>query len=578
MNRKSDPFNIKMPNHYEDNKVDNFNEGIVIYNDECPMDYESEYSEDQNRNNHLNQSFYEPKEEIIKEQMLNKQAEENLQNKEDNYGINGPKIIKYKEVDNKNFKNEVKYINPIIPKYFDNGEENNKTKLIPEKSEPFNSSKSTAFNYQSSSFQPSESGINKEDEDNMNCENNLDNLDNLSQINEDKSEENKEGKDEIKEYINKFIKNVNYNEESENKQSKEISFKILEPGKYDISNINQNNEKIVLNIEKNKAIIKNNFENIKRMNTLNKNANEKMKGFEKGEGFIISNEYSSFDEDHLYFLNRPFITPPSIIDKKICSIVSPNETRKIENSKNSIKNLLNRKDPITLNNVTNNLHNALDDISFNISNLKITNDNLNDKFNKNDSLDNLCHKKRMRNKEKLFNIHKSTKYKEKLKDKNKNKSFSKKKKFNTQEFYPNLIDNKEVNDELIKKKRNIVFAIIKKIDDIKLGDIERYNYRKFTTYLNEKMNSKNKKKGNQSFSHNVMRNLFSSKRNLVLYEEYLKDEDYREYYRKKRKTKHLIAYEFYGKNFHKIYNNNYNECDLDLSVDEINLDLYSKSK
>jgi len=351
-------------------------------------------------------------------------------------------MVQYKEVDNKNFKNEVKYINPIIPKYFDNGEENNKTKLISEKSEPFNSSKSTAFNYQSSSFQPSESGINKEDEDNMNCENNLDNLDNLSQINEDKSEENKEGKDEIKEYINKFIKNVNYNEESENKQSKEISFKILEPGKYDISNINQNNEKIVLNIEKNKAIIKNNFENIKRMNTLNKNANEKMKGF----------EYSSFNENHLYFVNSPFITPCPIIDKKIYSIVSPNETRKIENSKNSIKNLLNRKDPITLNNVTNNLHNALDDISNDISKLKITNDNLNDKFNKNDSLDNLCHKKRMRNKKKLFNIHKSTKYKKKLKDKNKNKSFSKKKKFYIQKIFRNLIDNKEVNDELIKKK------------------------------------------------------------------------------------------------------------------------------
>jgi len=91
MNQESNPFNIKMPNHYEDNKVDNFNEGIVIYNDECTMDFESEYSEDQNRNNHLNQSFYEPKKEIIKEQMLNKQAEENLQNKEDNYGINGPK-------------------------------------------------------------------------------------------------------------------------------------------------------------------------------------------------------------------------------------------------------------------------------------------------------------------------------------------------------------------------------------------------------------------------------------------------------------------------------------------------------
>ena len=75
-----------------------------------------------------------------------------------------------------------------------------------------------------------------------------------------------------------------------------------------------------------------------------------------------------------------------------------------------------------------------------------------------------------------------------------------------------------------------------------------------------------------------MRNLFSSKSILVLYEELLKDEDYREYYRKTRKTDHLIAYEFYGKNFHKIYSNNYNECDLDLSVDEINLDLYSKSK
>jgi len=568
MNRKSDPFNIKMPNHYENNKVDNFNEGIVIYNDECPMDYESEYSEDQNRNNHLNQSFYEPKEEIIKEQMLNKQPEENLQNKEDNYGINGPKIIKYKEVDSKNFKNEVKDINPSISINFYNGEENNKTKLIPEKPEPYNSSfseqKSTAIIYQSSSYQQIESDIIKEDEEDMKSEINLDNL---SQINEDISEENKEGKDEIKKDINKFIKDANYNEESENKQSNIISFKIIEPGKYNISNINQNNEKNFVNIEKNKAIFKNNFGNIKRMNILNKNANEKMKGF----------EYSSFNGNHLYFLNSPFITPFPIIDKKIYSIVSPNETRKIENSKNSIKNLLNRKDPITLNNITNNLYNALDNISNDISNLKITNDinlNDNDKFNKNDSLDNLCHRKRTRDKEKIF----STKYKEKLKDKNKNKSFSNRKMFNTQEYYPNLIDNKEGNDELIKKKRNRVFAIIKKIDDIKLGDIERYNYRKFTAYLNEKMNSKNKKKGNQSFNHNVMRNLFSSKSNLVLYEEYLKVEDYREYYRKKRIIKHLIAYEFYGKNFHKIYNNNYNECDLDLSVDEINLDLYSKSK
>ena len=73
------------------------------------------------------------------------------------------------EVDSKNFKNEVKDINPSISINFYNGEENNKTKLIPEKPEPYNSSfseqKSTAIIYQSSSYQQIETDIIKEDEE-----------------------------------------------------------------------------------------------------------------------------------------------------------------------------------------------------------------------------------------------------------------------------------------------------------------------------------------------------------------------------------------------------------------------------
>ena len=560
MNLESDPFNIKMPAHFGRNDANGLGGTSVLYDGEC-IEY---YLDDENRNNNLFQLFYAQKEDDFKEQIQNEQAEENLKNEEDNHELDEPKIIWLREDDSQNFKYE---INPFVSLNFDNGAESINIKLISDKSEQFNSSsleqKSTTFNCHSSSYQPIKSEISKENEEDMNGE---DNWDNLSQINEDKSEENKKDKDEIKEDIDKFIKDANYNEKSENKQSKEISFKNKEPGKYNISNNNQNNEKIAENIEKNIAIFKNNFENTKRKNILNKNANEKMKGFDKAEEFANSNEYTPFEENRLDFLNRPFITLPPVIDKKNCSIVSPDEIGKIK----SIKNLIKRKDSITLNNVSNNMNNSLDNITFDLSNLKITDDiNLINKFKKNNILDNLCNRKRMRVKEKIFKIYKSTKYKKKLKDKNKNKSLANKEIFIAQKFFRNLIDDKKKNNELIKNKRSKVFEEIKKIDDVKLVDCERYNYRKFTSYLNEKMNSKNKKNKNHSYSHDVMRKLFSTESNLNLYEEYLKDEDFHKNYREKRKTKHIIAFEFYGKYFHKIYSNNYDVSDLDLDEDEI---------
>ena len=560
MNLESDPFNIKMPAHFGRNDANGLGGTSVLYDGEC-IEY---YLDDENRNNNLFQLFYAQKEDDFKEQIQNEQAEENLKNEEDNHELDEPKIIWLREDDSQNFKYE---INPFVSLNFDNGAESINIKLISDKSEQFNSSsleqKSTTFNCHSSSYQPIKSEISKENEEDMNGE---DNWDNLSQINEDKSEENKKDKDEIKEDIDKFIKDANYNEKSENKQAKEISFKNKEPGKYNISNNNQNNEKIAENIEKNIAIFKNNFENTKRKNILNKNANEKMKGFDKAEEFANSNEYTPFEENRLDFLNRPFITLPPVIDKKNCSIVSPDEIGKIK----SIKNLIKRKDSITLNNVSNNMNNSLDNITFDLSNLKITDDiNLINKFKKNNILDNLCNRKRMRVKEKIFKIYKSTKYKKKLKDKNKNKSLANKEIFIAQKFFRNLIDDKKKNNELIKNKRSKVFEEIKKIDDVKLVDCERYNYRKFTSYLNEKMNSKNKKNKNHSYSHDVMRKLFSTESNLNLYEEYLKDEDFHKNYREKRKTKHIIAFEFYGKYFHKIYSNNYDVSDLDLDEDEI---------
>lgn len=559
MNLESDPFNIKMPAHFGRNDANGLGGTSVLYDGEC-IEY---YLDDENRNNNLFQLFYVQKEDDFQEQIENEQAEENLKNEEDNQELDEPKIIRLREDDSQNFKYE---INPFVSLNFDNGAESINIKLISDKSEQFNSSsleqKSTTLNCHSSSYQPIKSEISKENEEDMNGE---DNWDNLSQINEDKSEENKKDKDEIKEDIDKFIKDANYNEKSENKQSKEISFKNKEPGKYNISNNNQNNEKIVENIEKNIAIFKNNFENTKRKNILNKNANEKMKGFDKAEEFANSNEYTPFEENRLDFLNRPFITLPPVIDKKNCSIVSPDEIGKIK----SIKNLIKRKDSITLNNVSNNMNNSLDNITFDLSNSKIKDDiNLIDKFNQDNTLDNLCNIKKMRDKEKIFN-NKSTKYKKKLKDKNKNKSFANKEIFIAQKFFRNLIDDKKKNNELIKNKRSKVFEEIKKIDDVKLVYCERYNYRKFTSYLNEKMNSKNKKNENHSYSHDVMRKLFSTESNLNLYEECLKDEDFHKNYREKRKTKHIIAFEFYGKYFHKIYSNNYDVSDLDLDEDEI---------
>ena len=167
-------------------------------------------------------------------------------------------------------------------------------------------------------------------------------------------------------------------------------------------------------------------------------------------------------------------------------------------------------------------------------------------------------------------------------------------------FVKHCDDNSKENkkrDELIKKKRDIVKEKIKNDikEEIKLGDIEKYIYREFKENL--KLNrdkfllynyfwdayfaqkSKNEsiltytKNGEKlefkSYSHDLMKLLFSINGTVDLYEKFLEDKNFHLNYIKKKGINYSYKKELYRKNFHKIYCEKYYISDLVLEEAEV---------
>ena len=472
------------------------------------------------------------------------------------------------------------------------------------------------------SSQKFNSGTNEENKGANNCENNfaINNENNSAD-----SESNKEGKVEMEEEEpQKFdlIKDSSSKHNSGNAHSEEIK-------------------------GKNKNSFHKDFGDINKTNTLNKNGN--MNDFEKGDSSFGMNIFPKKD--------NPKFACQTTKDKKNCSNISPNlgqeelDEERIENPNIRTKNLsninnINTKDNNTFNNTQNNLINGLSGKSSNVNYAEIGNNiNSNDISKKNDSLNNLLSKKRKRERKKIFEINKSAKYGKRLEDKkklnsDKNGKFFVIKNNNELKQEPKVAINsspppqtnsmkndksvkqnknqdkifkvleyyrisKEIKskEEIIKKKRDKIEGIFRsKLSLVKgkserqltLGDIERYNYRKFKKYLKKKKDEYKlnnyfwdaffapKKDGEpvleltinkenikfRSHSQKLMTFLFSIDGISDLYENLLKDEDFQNNYEVDKESPNVYIYKFYGKNLHKIYCDKYEESDLDRDMEK----------
>ena len=458
---------------------------------------------------------------------------------------------------------------------------------------------------------------------------------------------NEENKGSNKSENNFAINNENNSADSESNKEGKVEMEEEEPQKFDLikdssSKHNSGNAHSEEIKGKNKNSFHKDFGDINKTNTLNKNGN--VNYFEKGDSSFGMNIFPKKD--------NPIFACQTTKDKKNCSNISPNlgqeelDEERIENPNIPTKNLsninnINTKDNNTFNNSQNNLINGLSGKSSNVNYAEIGNNiNSNDISKKNDSLNNLLSKKRKRERKKIFEINKSAKYGKRLEDKkklnsDKNGKFFVIKNNNELKQEPKVAINsspppqtnsmkndksvkqnknqdkifkvleyyrisKEIKskEEIIKKKRDKIEGIFrsklplvkgKSKRQLNLGDIERYNYRKFKKYLKKKKDEYKlnnyfwdaffapKKDGEpvleltinkenikfRSHSQKLMTFLFSIDGISDLYENLLKDEDFQNNYEVDKESPNVYIYKFYGKNLHKIYCDKYEESDLD---------------
>ena len=463
---------------------------------------------------------------------------------------------------------------------------------------------------------------------------------------------NEENKGSNKSENNFAINNENNSADSESNKEGKVEMEEEEPQKFDLikdssSKHNSGNAHSEEIKGKNKNSFHKDFGDINKTNTLNKNGN--MNDFEKGDSSFGMNIFPKKD--------NPKFACQTTKDKKNCSNISPNlgqeelDEERIENPNIPTKNLsninnINTKDNNTFNNTQNNLINGLSGKSSNVNYAEIGNNiNSNDISKKNDSLNNLLSKKRKRERKKIFEINKSAKYGKRLEDKkklnsDKNGKFFVIKNNNELKQEPKVAINsspppqtnsmkndksvkqnknqdkifkvleyyrisKEIKskEEIIKKKRDKIEGIFrsklplvkgKSKRQLNLGDIERYNYRKFKKYLKKKKDEYKlnnyfwdaffapKKDGEpvleltinkenikfRSHSQKLMTFLFSIDGISDLYENLLKDEDFQNNYEVDKESPNVYIYKFYGKNLHKIYCDKYEESDLDRDMEK----------
>ena len=461
---------------------------------------------------------------------------------------------------------------------------------------------------------------------------------------------NEENKGSNKSENNFAINNENNSADSESNKEGKVEMEEEEPQKFDLikdpsSKHNSGNAHSEEIKGKNKNSFHKDFGDINKTNTLNKNGN--MNDFEKGDSSFGMNIFPKKD--------NPKFACQTTKDKKNCSNISPNlgqeelDEERIENPNIPTKNLsnnINTKDYNTFNITQNNLINGLSGKSSNVNYAEIGNNiSSNDRSKKYDSLDNVLSKKRKRERKKIFEINKSAKYGKRLEDKKKLNSDKNGKFFvikNNNELkqetkvainsaappQTNSMKNdksvkqiknqnkifkvlechrisKEIKskEEIIKKKRDKIEGIFrsklplvkgKSKRQLNLGDIERYNYRKFKKYLKKKKDEYKlnnyfwdaffapKKDGEpvleltinkenikfRSHSQKLMTFLFSIDGISDLYENLLKDEDFQNNYEVDKESPNVYIYKFYGKNLHKIYCDKYEESDLDRDMEK----------
>lgn len=625
------------------------NLGNDIYNSDNYTSFSILYSDDPKRNNEALQKLYMKSKDKNKIQGFILQNEENQDDNEDNG--NAP-TINTNEFGQENFgigrNNGSELTSGCL--VLANGN-NNRTlpfkDLYSQNNHSLTEQGSTFANTLISS-QKFNSGTNEENKGSNKSENNftINNENNSAD-----SESNKEGKVEMEEEESQkfdLIKDSSSKHNSGNALSEEIKGKNKELNKDTISNKNQNVEIIIDCFDGNKDSFHKDFGDINKTNTLNKNGN--MKDFEKDDSSFGMNIFPKKD--------NPIFACQKEKDKKNCSNISPNlgqeepdeeriinpntQTKKLSNINN-----INTKDNNTFNITQNNLINGLSGKSSNVNYAEIGNNiNSNDISKKNDSLDNLLSKKRKREGKKIFEINKSEKYGTILEDKkklnsDKNDKFFVIKNNNELKQEPKVAINssappqtnsmkndksvkqiknqnkifkvleyhlisKEIKskEEIIKKKRDKIEGIFRsKLSLVKgkserqltLGDIERYNYRKFKNYLKKKKDEYDlnnyfwdaffapKKDGEPvleltinkknikfpSHSHKLMAFLFSIDDCISdFYENLLKDVDFQNNYEVDKNSPNVYIYKFYGKNLHKIYCDKYEESDLDKDMEK----------
>ncbi len=616
----SDPFNISLPklqNHSDDHLFSNENDS---HNPENSIFDSNGCSNDQNPNNGASQSDY-------MEYLEKQQDQDNIDQNEDkqahNEGNDIAHIINLTEDSKEYFLSE----NTFTSQTFDLANGNNNTKL------PFEGF--DFQNYHSLTEQRSTSS---------------DTLISSQKFNSGTNEENKGSN---KSENNFAINNENNSADSESNKEGKVEMEEEEPQKFDLikdssSKHNSGNAHSEEIKGKNKNSFHKDFGDINKTNTLNKNGN--MNDFEKGDSSFGMNIFPKKD--------NPKFACQTTKDKKNCSNISPNldqeepDEGRIENPNIRTKNLSNinnnnTKDNNTFNITQNNLINGLSGKSSNVNYAEIGNNiNSNDISKKNDSLNNLLSKKRKRERKKIFEINKSAKYGKRLEDKkklnsDKNGKFFVIKNNNELKQEPKVAINsspppqtnsmkndksvkqnknqdkifkvleyyrisKEIKskEEIIKKKRDKIEGIFrsklplvkgKSKRQLNFGDIERYNYRKFKSYLKKKKDKYDlnnyfwdaffapKKDGEPvleltinkenikfpSHSHKLMTFLFSIDDGISdLYENLLKDKDFKNNYEVNKNSPNVYIYKFYGKNLHKIYCDKYEESDLDKDMEK----------
>ena len=613
-------FNISLLKFQNHSDGDLFSNENGSHNPENSIFDSNGCSNDQNPNNGASQSDY-------MEYLEKQQDQDNIDQNEDkqahNEGNDIAHIINLTEDSKEYFLSE----NTFTSQTFDLANGNNNTKL------PFEGF--DFQNYHSLTEQRSTSS---------------DTLISSQKFNSGTNEENKGSN---KSENNFAINNENNSADSESNKEGKVEMEEEEPQKFDLikdssSKHNSGNAHSEEIKGKNKNSFHKDFGDINKTNTLNKNGN--MNDFEKGDSSFGMNIFPKKD--------NPKFACQTTKDKKNCSNISPNlgqeelDEERIENPNIPTKNLsninnINTKDNNTFNNTQNNLINGLSGKSSNVNYAEIGNNiNSNDISKKNDSLNNLLSKKRKRERKKIFEINKSAKYGKRLEDKkklnsDKNGKFFVIKNNNELKQEPKVAINsspppqtnsmkndksvkqnknqdkifkvleyyrisKEIKskEEIIKKKRDKIEGIFrsklplvkgKSERQLNLGDIQRYNYRKFKKYLKKKKDEYKlnnyfwdaffapKKDGEPvleltinkenikfpSHSHKLMTFLFSIDDGISdLYENLLKDKDFQNNYEVDKESPNVYIYKFYGKNLHKIYCDKYEESDLDRDMEK----------